>query len=315
MLKTIPRLLLTRGIPGSGKTTWAKAMSVKYSNLVLVSRDDLRHTLYADYNFGNSSLEEFITVQQRALIMNALLQGKDVIVHDNNVNIQFVIQFKKHFARFATISIVDFGDIDINTCIERDKLRFGSKGFVGEVIVNKMNKTFQKSVNSFKWKKFEFLTPLDADALLAADQEPKNYTIYIPDQNLDDAIIIDIDGTLANIEHRSPFDHTKFHLDTLNHPIAKLSKCFTKTIILTGRDEKHRDITSDWLASHNMFYEKLHMRPEGDVRPDYVVKKEIFFNEIAPYYNVELIVEDRKQVVDMWRELGLICAQIDEGDF
>lgn len=315
MLKTIPRLLLTRGIPGSGKTTWAKAMSVKYSNVVLISRDDIRHSLYANYKFGESSLEEFITIQQRALIMNALLQGKDVIVHDNNVNTQFITQFKKHFARFATISIVDFSFINIDTCIERDKLRFGTKGFVGEAIVNKMNKTLQKGINSFVWKKFTFLTPLEADLLLATEQELKNYTIYIPDQNLDDAIIIDIDGTLANIEHRSPFDHTKFHLDTLNHPIAKLSKCFTKTIILTGRDEKHRDITSDWLASHNMFYEKLHMRPEGDVRPDYVVKKEIFFNEIAPYYNVELVVEDRKQVVDMWRELGLICAQIDEGDF
>lgn len=315
MLKTIPRLILTRGIPGSGKSTWARAMSLKYPNLALVSRDDLRHSLYANYDFGRKELEDFITIQQRALILNALISGRDVIVHDCNVSPQYVSQFKKHFARFADISVVDFSDVDTDTCIERDLTRVDTNAYVGQAIIKRMAKTLGKNTGALMWKKFPMLTPHEGDKLLADTQATKNYSFYIPDITLPDAVIIDIDGTLGILNGRNPFDHTRYHEDAINTPIAKLTKAFSKTLILTGRDDKHAEVTSQWLGKHEIYHESLFMRATGDTRPDYVVKKEIFFEKIAPYYNVQLVVEDRQQVVDMWRELGIVCAQVDVGDF
>ena len=315
MLTKTPRLLLTRGLPGSGKSTWARQMSKKYENVHLISRDDIRNTLYAQYDFKNRSLEDFITKQQRTQVINSLLHGYDVIIHDTNINPTSIRKLKKSFARFAEIYLVDFTDVTVQTCIQRDLVRAGSKAYVGENVINRMAKSLEKYPNDQLKVNLDILTRMQSDKILSCDQEPRKRISYIPDTNLPDTIIIDMDGTLADIGDRSPFDAGRSHLDTLNSPIAKLTKSFTKTVILTGRDEKHRETTKTWLAKHKVYYEKLLMRPNDDKRPDYVVKQEIFFNDIAPYYNVELVVEDRQQVVDMWRELGIICAQIDEGDF
>lgn len=57
------------------------------------------------------------------------------------------------------------------------------------------------------------------------------------------------------------------------------------------------------------------MRPEGDIRKDSIVKREIFENYIRDYYNIQFVLDDRNQVVEMWRSLGLKCLQVAEGDF
>lgn len=71
-----------------------------------------------------------------------------------------------------------------------------------------------------------------------------------------------------------------------------------------------------WYPGHwdNNWYE-LHMREEGDMRQDSVVKEEIYRKEIEPRFNVHLVLDDRNQVVDMWRKLGLPCWQVAEGNF
>lgn len=313
MVQTIPRLFLTRGLPGSGKSTWAKQMSKKYNNVILISRDDLRNSLYSEFSFGNKKAEDFVTIQQRGIIKNALMTGHDVIVHDTNLNISFMKQFKKHFIRYSNIFIVDFTDVPVEVCISRDELRMATKGFVGSDVINRMNKNWNKSVGK-TWP-FPIVSVQVADEILATSQGVRTDIKYIPDTTLADTVVLDIDGTLANIDHRSPFDHSKYHLDTLNKSVAKIAAGFTKAVILTGRDEEHYGQTALWLNKMSIAYDILFMRPKGDKRPDYIVKKEIFFDQIAPYYNVELVVEDRRQVVEMWRSIGLMCAQVDEGDF
>lgn len=57
------------------------------------------------------------------------------------------------------------------------------------------------------------------------------------------------------------------------------------------------------------------MRPEGDIRKDSIVKRELFEKYVRPYYNIEFVLDDRNQVVEMWRSLGLKCLQVAEGDF
>lgn len=60
---------------------------------------------------------------------------------------------------------------------------------------------------------------------------------------------------------------------------------------------------------------ELHMRPAGDRRRDSIVKAELFDRHVRDQYRVLVVLDDRKQVVEMWRSLGLTCLQVAEGDF
>lgn len=120
--------------------------------------------------------------------------------------------------------------------------------------------------------------------------------------------IVDIDGTVALINGRNPYDGTKVHTDMLNEPVTKLLVNFIKSnpnaviIYSTGRDERFRDITEKWLNDNNIWYNHLLMRPENEKKPDFEVKKDNYYNYIYGKYNVELVIEDRGRVVRMYRD-------------
>lgn len=57
------------------------------------------------------------------------------------------------------------------------------------------------------------------------------------------------------------------------------------------------------------------MREDGDMTKDSTVKKNIYQNNISIRYSVELVLDDRQQVVNMWRDIGLTCYQVAFGDF
>ena len=143
------------------------------------------------------------------------------------------------------------------------------------------------------------------------------------------AIIVDIDGTLANCEHRvhhvekNPKDWTAFnaemHKDELNEWCAELVSGMkaqgVSIILLTGRGEKSRSKTEDWLNMFSISFDKLFMRSAEDSRDDHEVKREIFLDLIQPDYETLFVVEDRLSVVEMWRKLNITCLQCDWGNF
>jgi len=152
------------------------------------------------------------------------------------------------------------------------------------------------------------------------------------------AIICDLDGTLCNITHRRPlvecdkpdwksFNHPwQIKRDTLNVWCSELIKSISlsgyKIIFVTGRDgtieKKHA--TYSWLRkyfSHQWLELNtvIHFREAHDNRKDYIIKEEIYNNYIKKEYEILFVVDDRKQVVDMWRRIGLTVLQCAEGDF
>lgn len=144
------------------------------------------------------------------------------------------------------------------------------------------------------------------------------------------AIIIDLDGTLCNVAHRVHFVKEQppnwaafFDAcvdDTPNAAVVELydmASFYGHAIIyVSGRPETHRAQTQAWLKLHCVDYcTLLLMRPEGDYRPDQIVKRELYEQHIAGKYEVLFTVDDRAVVVKMWRELGLTCFQVAEGDF
>lgn len=169
------------------------------------------------------------------------------------------------------------------------------------------------------------------------------------------AVLVDIDGTAAIMwNNRGPFDYDMVGYDDINFPvwitIKGLEEQGYQTVFCSGRENvsfpgKSKDkvfrraympgsynttneypncyeLTFEWLHKQIKLFEMdsyynpiLYMRAEGDHRPDWVVKKELFLNEICKKYDVKLVIDDRQQVVDMWRSLGLTCFQVAEGNF
>lgn len=145
-------------------------------------------------------------------------------------------------------------------------------------------------------------------------------------------IIVDIDGTLADISHRRHHvegdkkDWALFkqgmHKDTVNEwckwIVLMALQDGLKVFFVTGRMADCSTITREWVYE-NFGLEAQHMsfffRNVGDYRKDSIVKEEIYKKYIEPCYDVLFVVDDRKQVVDMWREQGLTCLQCAEGDF
>lgn len=142
------------------------------------------------------------------------------------------------------------------------------------------------------------------------------------------AYIFDIDGTLADTSHRqhllnsTPKDWKGYFAamsqDAPNRPVIQVAKVLLDTgftiILVTGRPAAYRLETLTWLAKYGVCCHQLHMREEGDYRPDHEIKLDIL-NTISQHYEVQAAFDDRDSVVAMWRDAGIPCFQVNEGDF
>lgn len=139
----------------------------------------------------------------------------------------------------------------------------------------------------------------------------------VQDKTLLHAIIVDIDGTVAHMNWRSPYDYSKVSTDTLDevvHGIVSTLESNYEIIFVSGRKAECMDETVEWLSNHFTFPISLHMRANGDNRCDTIVKREILEELIKEYYIVASL-DDRNRVVNMWRESGIKCLQVQEGNF
>lgn len=136
-------------------------------------------------------------------------------------------------------------------------------------------------------------------------------------------VIFDIDGTLSDPSHRLHFladkdwdafynecdkDPVVSHIAFLAKELAKEHKIF----LFTGRPEKVRVKTEKWLLDNLIPYDRLFMRKDGDYRPDYEVKAEMLKSLNLPIW---FAVDDRDQVVKMYRNNGILCMQCKEGNY
>lgn len=143
-------------------------------------------------------------------------------------------------------------------------------------------------------------------------------------------VIFDLDGTLADINHRrscldlAPPDWKTFNAlmgdDTTNKPIVDLYRLIWgsgkyQMVIVSGRSEEFRKFTEQWLSWNEISFSTLFMRSKNDTRADYLVKQEILDQILSSGSEVAFVVDDRQQVVDMWRRNGITCLQCDTGNF
>lgn len=132
------------------------------------------------------------------------------------------------------------------------------------------------------------------------------------------AIICDLDGTLFICGDRGPYEHDLCTEDSVNHAVASVVRAFhplCHILLVSGREEKFITKTMWALAFQKIPYAHLWMRVTGDKRSDEVVKRELYEQHIQSQYNVIFVLDDRNRVVKMWREIGLSCFQVADGDF
>ena len=134
------------------------------------------------------------------------------------------------------------------------------------------------------------------------------------------AIIVDVDGTLADMKGvRGPFDWDKVDQDRPHNDIItlvqELKSIGKKIIIVTGRDGICKEKTINWLDKHNVPIDEFFIRPQGSFEKDSIIKAKIYMDNIRPNYDIEFVLDDRDQVVNFWRDIGLRCLQVAPGNF
>jgi predicted kinase len=288
------KVIITIGLPASGKTIWAKELIAKEpGKWKRINKDDLRAML--DGGKWSRENEKFVLEQRDWLITTALLRGFNVIVDDTNLapkhreRIQELVNQHNQLGPLdkAIVEIKDFtAGVSLEECIKRDQKR---PNYVGEKVIRGMYNQFLK---------------------------PKPVVLE-NDPTLPTVIVCDLDGTLALFGDANPYDRD-FTKDQVNEKVLEMLNRYKKDtgiFLVSGRMDKFKEQTKQWIEAHEIPYNQLFMRKTDDIRKDTIIKKEIYENEIKGKYNVLFILDDRNSVVEMWRQEGLTCLQVQEGDF
>lgn len=291
------KIILTRGLPASGKSTWAKEFARVNPNVVRVSRDDLRSQLHPGADYRDID-EDLITEAETALVRAALRQGKTVVVDAMHLQQRYINRWQK---LGYPVEIVEF-HTDEATLLVRNTNR--ESRVPNHVIVNNYKKFVNKDGSLRKVK-----------------LNPEEFVIdykYVPDNTKPTAVIVDIDGTLAhNDGHRSFYDYSQVMGDKpVWHVIDAANGLNTvhHTIVVSGRKAECREDTEAWLLVHGIQYDEFYMRADGDDRADTIVKMEILRDKIAPKYEVIAAIDDRPSVCEMWRKVGIPTFQVGDPD-
>ncbi len=132
-----PKLTITRGLPGSGKTTWARAQPGWR-----VNRDDLRAMFCTGWEYGDPAAEEALTEAQHRAICALLLHRRDVVVDDTNLRQEHVNALRQLADAYGAEFVVkDFTGVPLETCLERDAAR-PEADRVGEHVIRGMHSKY-----------------------------------------------------------------------------------------------------------------------------------------------------------------------------
>ena len=297
------RAIVTIGVSSSGKTTWAEEFVAerieKGERWSIVCRDDIRRRhlesrLSRSLNPGELwklwkfKEESAITAEVFSRLADISLKGGNVIIADTNLNKEHRHSLVGALEKYGfTVEYKNF-EVSFEDAMKRDRFRADT---VGPEVLWRQYKQWFAEYGMF----------------------PK----YKADHTLPSCIMFDIDGTLATMNgNRGPFEWDKVTMDEQRTEIVEMAHAFQnrgyKIVVMSGRDSAARQGTLSWLADTDIAYNALFMRKADDMRKDWIVKGELFYEHVAPKYNVMMVVDDRPQVCEFWWLIGLPVAQVGE---
>lgn len=309
---TAPQMVITRGIPASGKSTFARQwVAADPENRIEVNRDNIRIMIGAG-QIGNREQEATVTRISEQMIVAGLSHGKSVIVSNTNLrarDLRSIIEIGMGIVPVENIEIRDF-HINVDEAVKRNR---GRSDEIPEQVIRDMAKKFPAKT----WKSKDRIVREIQEKAAEANHQ------FAPIDNTQGpaTVVFDIDGTLATLGDRSPYDFTKVIGDTPNTPVVEALNLYREAgyriVVFSGRSDVCRKDTERWLGNHGITYDELHMRRDGDMRKDSIVKYEMVTDHIEGRYRVCAWYDDRDQVVDMVRQAvgPNICFQVNYGDF
>lgn len=297
-----------RGPSASGKTRRAKEVVLKSWNGDTYSRpgkafrlnkDDLRAMLHE--GVFNKETERVVNEIQTLVARHLLNGGYDVIMDNTHVK----PRYEQDFLELAKELKADFetweswsADKGVSELIQRDKTRANPVG----------NRVIER-----QWM----------DLYPGAPLYPKPVKT-VADEGLPKAVMLDIDNTVADHDGiRYHYDWDKVNLDKPILDVYHAAKAMAaasgaEIVFLSGRNESCRELTEEWIKNNLTGVGstvELYMRPKEDTRKDCDVKSDLYFENVFPKYDVIAVLDDRDQVVKMWRSLGLRTYQVADGNF
>ena len=294
------KLVILSGIPCSGKSTWAKQFVKGKTDWVIVNRDSIR---LSRGDYWIPSQESYISKLEEFAIEEAFRIGLNVISDNTNLNPKTISKLKELAETYGAEVEEKFFHVSLKEAISRD-LERGQKGgiSVGKKVIEDFYYKYIKNKKDSMYVDRPYL-----------DKEDNFELPY--------CIICDIDGTIANMQGRSPYDYSKVITDSMDHAIMDIVETLVtnidncELIFVSGRPDSCREDTVAWLEKMLVIDYKLHMRKTGDSRKDSIIKEEIYNEYIKDKYNVIAVFDDRNQTVAKWRELGLLTFQVADGNF
>lgn len=298
------KIILTVGCPGSGKSTWTREFIAKNPGYFNINRDDYRQSIMGheerdEYKYTKKK-EGIVTCMQFDAAKGILYGGdsvKGVIISDTNLNPERRQSWEAFAKEYGWKVEYKVFDVSWTELVKRNSRR-GSKAVPIDVL-----RSMYGHMRAY----------LGLPVYTGTEGKPK-------------AIIFDLDGTLALHVERGPFELHKLSTDAPNKMVVQYLKMLHhagyKIITVSGRESgtkedpmEYYEATKAWMDKYEIPWETHIQREQGDERKDDIVKEEIFWNKIAPHYDVKLAVDDRNQVVEMWRRIGVECWQVNHGDF
>lgn len=294
------KLILTRGIQGSGKSTWARQwVEEDPENRVRINNDDIRNMLG---KYWVLSREYLVSVIKEDLVKNAMDRGYDIVVDNMNLNPKEILFWKRIVdennkdvdSYTYEIEYKDFF-IPLEECIRRDAVRPNP---IGE-------KTIRDT-----WRRYKHFIQTTSVAKYVAN-------LRQPNPHNPSCIVVDMDSTMCfNTTGRPWYGEGSTEAminDVPNEGVVNLVKAQSYPIIVcTGRNKSQREVTEKWLTNHGIYAKDFYMREDGDNRNGTEVKSELI-NQILEKYNIVAIFEDCEPIVAKFREMGLTVLQPNKG--
>ncbi|WP_281635622.1 AAA family ATPase [Flavobacterium marginilacus] len=299
-MKKTPTLTILVGCPASGKSTYAEWIVRTEHKTMRISRDEIRFSQFQEVmDAGSESMiSKIINRQIKTLLSN----GWNVLLDTCNVKMEYIKQPIADFSEMANIEFKVF-DLSLEELLTRNEKRDRK---VPKKVIENMYHQLQKTKEKFDFKSIKKIN--------------KKIEYRVQNPELPKAIICDLDGTLALMNGRNPFDASKCDEDEINNPVANVLRNYKKLgyqiLLVSGREDRYKEPTLRFLEKHEIEHDNLIMRKAQDSRKDSIIKTEIYNEFIKEKYFVEFVLDDRNQVVDTWRnDLKLPCFQVYYGDF